>query len=778
VRTEDGAPVEWASVATAAADPIQTSALTDADGVYTLNVSEGVYSLTVSKYGLPSPPARIIAVPPDQTGIDFNFFTPYTIQGTVRTSEGEPVVNAYVATGEDDPLAAVASTDANGDYTLIVSEGVYHIQVSAFGLPSPPPQVVSAPPSRTGIDFTTPPLMRIQGSVRDEAGQPIAEASVGYGVTAVAATAADGSYTLAVAPGEHFINVYKRGYDTGSYASVLVPNAPTTSGVDFVLRIRNRTIRGRVTDGQGRPVDLAMVYASNPLDHTGVMEKTDANGVYTLTVAAGVYWVYTTREYNVFDPNPEQPLRYVPSQSQEVDVSQHSAQAIDFTIEPAAALLRGTVHDSSGQPVERAAVAATSVCGAVSYSEPTDASGTYAIVLPPGTYSVHASKDGLPGAPAQTVSISPEATVNFTFPQPYAITGRAVDPQGQPLAEVLIEASAHTRTSDSDYDYTLTDGDGRYTLIVAAGAYTVSASHGSLATPPVQTATVPPERTDVNFVLAPRLPRDQETLLGMVYDEEGRPAANAILSVAGVPNAQKIAYFDGSYALALDPGTYSITAGGVLPMQTFGAGGRAYVVSAPQQITLPANQTGLNFTVRRADQFIFGQVTDAAGHPLCDVHVEATGEGTSASARTDSSGRYALRLPDGTYTLRASASGYPASLPQTVTVPPTAIQRNFRLEAPANTVEGVVRDHHGIPVAGASVLASHNGVSVAATTDAGGVYILPLSNGSWKITASHPAFVASPTSRSVVVPPNQREVDFALTPTDHLIYLPLLVTKP
>jgi hypothetical protein len=110
------------------------------------------------------------------------------------------------------------------------------------------------------------------------------------------------------------------------------------------------------------------------------------------------------------------------------------------------------------------------------------------------------------------------------------------------------------------------------------------------------------------------------------------------------------------------------------------AGGAGYASSAPQRITIPPRKTVLAFTVRRADQFIFGQLTDEAGNPLCRVRVEATGDEASGFVFTDRSGRFVLRVPGGAYTIRASRNDYPLPATQTLTVPPTAAQVNLVLQ--------------------------------------------------------------------------------------------------
>jgi protocatechuate 3,4-dioxygenase beta subunit len=782
VTDPDGLPVEGATVTTDYTDPLYTSALTDASGAYTLAVAAGAYHISVSKSGLVSPPAQRVTIPPNRTEVNFAFFVPYTIQGTVYTFDGKPASGISVATAEDDPMRAFAMTDANGAYTLIVRAGAYHINASVIYLGSPPAQVVTVPPSRSGVDFTMPQPILIRGTVRDDAGRPVAGASVGDGITSRSLTADDGSYTIAVGPGEHWISAYSdagfyNAYDAGLNA-LLVAIPPAADGVDFVLRVRNRTIRGRVVDDQGQPVALADVFATNPLASLGQVRETDADGYYTLTVAAGVYWVHTVKHFSVFDQNPNRLTPFYPSYSQEVDVSADSAQAINFMLEPVTGLIkiRGRVRDAGGSPVS-AVVSATSLDTYKCYLAErvsTDESGAYTIAVRPGNYSVNVYNDRLPALADQTISVPPEASIDFTFPQLYSLSGRVTDAKGKPLQYVLMQVTSSE--FNGIYTSSLSDSDGWYSLIVAAGAYTVTAFHEGFAAPPAQMATIPPERTEINFVLSPVSPPDQ-LIRGRVLDETGQPAANAVVSLAGDLFGGKTVYYDGSFSRAVYAGTYTVA-----------AGGSSYISSPSQQVTVPSSSTELEFTVRRADQFIFGQVTDEAGNPLCAVKVEASGEAASTYAFTDVSGRFALRVPNGVYTLRASRSDHLSPAAQTVTVPPTATQLKFVLQPCAersdcalpNTVEGTVQDDQGAPIAGASVTASGAGGPISTTTDAAGKYTLHLADGSWNISIRASGLVASPTSRTVVVPPPQTNVDFQVTgvAANHFVYLPAILTAP
>ncbi|MFN3929222.1 MAG: carboxypeptidase regulatory-like domain-containing protein, partial [Thermoflexus sp.] len=89
--------------------------------------------------------------------------------------------------------------------------------------------------------------------------------------------------------------------------------------------------------------------------------------------------------------------------------------------------------------------------------------------------------------------------LRFTGGPTYRISGRVVDPSGNPIPGVTISDNAgHTTTTGSD---------GRYTLSgLAAGTYTVTPSKsGYTFFPASRTVTVPPDATGVDFTGAPGL---------------------------------------------------------------------------------------------------------------------------------------------------------------------------------------------------------------------------------------------------------------------------------
>ncbi len=745
----DGTPIADASISTDYKDPVNAYDTTDATGAYELVVTAGVYHVGIYKSGMPSLSDQTVTVPPNQA-VNFTYPRRYAIRGTVRNYDGAPVQGANVSTSWNDPMYASAQTDANGAYVLSVTAGAFTIGASKTGFPDPENRQVTVPPDITGVDFAFPQPYSISGTVRDGAGQPVPGATVWGGVSSVT-TAADGTYTTMAGPGDHYVSAQKTGYQSAS--SVLVPVPPAAMGVDFVLLVRNQTITGRVTDTQGRPLADAYVSASTiDCSRSGIgSAQTAADGTYTLAVPAGTYHVRASKDG--FIPAPFVLVKLPTIAAQEM------AAQVDFALELLVNTIRGTVRNSQGQSVEDAWIYA-SACD-LSYSAETDATGAYTLTVSANIYSVSAFKSDYPDPAVQTVVAPPDADhVDFILPPVYTISGRVTDPQGRPLVDVSVSTDYSSTDSDTDS----TDSDGRYTLYLAAGTYRIGAEEDGYDWPH-RTVTVPPNRTDVDFVLTPVPLRIQ----GFVRDAAGRGVASGwvcpTLSGENTSFYCKTTYYNGAYSKLLPAGTYGVS-----------ASASCYTRASTSGVILPPDRTGLDFTIKLRDQFIAGRVTDSDGQPVCGVSLRAK-NGESDFDTTERGGRYSMNVPAGTYKVSASKTGYAAPAEQSITVPLSTTAVDFVFQAPGNTIKGVVRDNRGAVMAGVSISASGSGGGVTAVTGADGSYTLKMLNGSWNVVANKPGYLVVPTVRSFTVPPSQTGADFALTARSELrpFYLPVIV---
>ncbi|HEV2165679.1 MAG TPA: carboxypeptidase regulatory-like domain-containing protein, partial [Thermoplasmata archaeon] len=144
-----------------------------------------------------------------------------------------------------------------------------------------------------------------------------------------------------------------------------------------------------------------------------------------------------------------------------------------------------------------------------------------------------------------------------------------------------------------------------------------------------------------------------------------------------------------------------------------------------------------------------GRVTAlSTGLAISGASVAVSG---GASATTNTTGSYSFLLPNGTYTISASASGF-VTQSSSVKVSGSAVTQNFALNSSSTTqtkypVRGQVTAlSTGLGIPGVTVSVSGGS---GATTNASGYYSFSLANGTYTISASVSGFVTQSSSVKV-----------------------------
>ncbi|PCR90931.1 carboxypeptidase regulatory-like domain-containing protein [Natrinema ejinorense] len=160
-----------------------------------------------------------------------------TLEGTVTDTDGEPVVNATVSVGDEQ-----TTTDDNGSYALELESGEYALTVSAEGYEDATQNVTVEANSNVTVDVSlkeddggsepTPSVGTVAGTVTDEDGEPIANATISADDETVT-TADDGSYELELEEGEYTLEITADGYEDAS--ETVSVDADTTVTVDVTL---------------------------------------------------------------------------------------------------------------------------------------------------------------------------------------------------------------------------------------------------------------------------------------------------------------------------------------------------------------------------------------------------------------------------------------------------------------------------------------------------------------------------------------------------------------
>jgi hypothetical protein len=319
------------------------------------------------------------------------------------------------------------------------------------------------------------------------------------------------------------------------------------------------------------------------------------------------------------------------------------------------------------------------------------------------------------GIPPGYAGVYENDLLNYQLFNAGTLTGSVTDLSANPIAGATVTAGAFSTT---------TLADGSYSMLVTSGTYDVTAS-AACHDPVTVTGVVMTLGSTIveNFTL----PGDVNgTLSGTVTDLITLLPLGGVTVTAGTFSTTTLA--DGSYTLGgVTPGTYDV----VFSLATY----LDYTVTG---LPVPCNYiTTVNMQLcpQANTGTLTGTVTDLlSSMPLGGVLVETGMYSTTTAA----DGSYSLLLPSGNCNVTASLAGY-VSMTQPVVIPAlgTAVL-DFALTPDINgTLSAYVYDYLTLaPVANATVTAG----SSSGLTDASGMCVMPVLNGTYTVTVTHPAY--------------------------------------
>ncbi|HXS95629.1 MAG TPA: S8 family serine peptidase [Candidatus Limnocylindrales bacterium] len=217
-----------------------------------------------------------------------------------------------------------------------------------------------------------------------------------------------------------------------------------------------------------------------------------------------------------------------------------------------------------------------------------------------------------------------------------SLVGQVLSSSGVAVAGAIVTGGGKSFTTASDGLFRLPN--------LAAGTYTVTVTASGYSALSVQAAVV----QGADTMLAPHMGSAQGEFTGQVQ-HNGMPMAGASVEAnsGGANVATATTDANGSYALYVAPGTYSLTASN--------AGAVTSTVTA--QSVASGGVTSVNIPLSTLGN-ITGVVKDSSGALLAGARVDISGAFT-AGATTDSSGNFSsIGLPSATYSVTASATGY------------------------------------------------------------------------------------------------------------------------
>lgn len=325
----------------------------------------------------------------------------------------------------------------------------------------------------------------------------------------LAVTDADGNYKIAAFPGSYQIKVNMqdyaqnpndacpdnwlpvRNYPPNSYnydATVVVsPETPVT-GADVMLEWAG-AISGRVTDGEGNPLDQARVHAYLAGGIQASVAYTDADGNYTLRRLRSANYALLFRPptgstlarewYNDLTTFAESLLVAA--------TAEMTTTGIDAVLE-AGGQISGHVTNENGDPVRGVTVAAVDASGVTMQGTTTQSDGSYLLnSLRPGTFTIvfntstctvgnYMTRGHGSGEPVPVVSGQTTSNIDAVLYAAGAIAGRLTDQNDHGLMSGSVQAvNDATRESwGATIDY-----EGNYLIrLLPPGSYRVRFAYG------------------------------------------------------------------------------------------------------------------------------------------------------------------------------------------------------------------------------------------------------------------------------------------------------------
>lgn len=338
------------------------------------------------------------------------------------------------------------------------------------------------------------------------------------------------------------------------------------------------------------------------------------------------------------------------------------------------------------------------------------------------------------------------------------ISGVALDPNGQPVGDVLVTNGLNL--DNVNYRYTYTDSNGTYSLVglTVGNSYTVNAYKAaySLTAQFINPVSAGLSTTNINFVGTESLYK----ITGKVTDATGANVRGVLISDG---SRTEVTDSNGNYTFwATRLGGYTLSATKV--GYQFATSGFTNPVSINY-----GDATNINFS--EAMYTVSGQITgvsSAAGLSVTDGIRSATvfrnGNGANATYQ------YFLTLPVGTWNLRvidtnATPGSYTPNFTNPVVVSTAGVtSKDFSKDAATRySATGRVTDQ-GDGLGGATVTIG----SFSGTTDVRGYYFIQgLNNGSYTASVTKSGYTFTPATRSVTInSANAAAGDFATTQTN------------
>lgn len=571
------------------------------------------------------------------------------IQGaTVKLSEGRPELS-FESQPELGPFRA--ETDAGGRFQVSgLPAGLFELRIEGPELAPLRARMISVPKEEGLVDlgtFTLEGRPRIGGWIADPDGRPVEGAEIwvvpldsssitraGRQAGPAAVTGRDGHFELRDrSVGDHEkLRACRKGFVPAEFQA----QDPET-GEPRVALTPSTQIAGKVMNAGGDPLpgmsvsaslsgqtgtDLVLPDPPCPFEDSAT---TDAEGAFALALKG-------PGRYDVTAIGPG----YLLAEQKHVLVPPEGLAGMEIRID-GGAVVSGHVSDQEGRAV--AGVSLT-LSGARSYSQAvTDGSGDYLLEgVGPGDEGLVVEHPDFETASLEVHIPDRAYRMDLTLLSPKSrleARGRVTDPDGVPV-EGAIVAGSGTRTA--------TLADGSFAVRVDKGAGRLVAEKEGFAATALDVKVENRSLEGLEIRLGHGL-----TLRGRVLGVDPAAVTESCISVS-TQNGETLAAIDSA-------GQFEVHN---LPSEEWSLSARAGDRQAEDLFTPPPGQPEVVHDLEFAPAFeVWGRITGPGGELIAGASLQLVSDHHEQfHAQTRLDGSFTLEVPDGTYTLSASADGY------------------------------------------------------------------------------------------------------------------------
>ena len=543
-------------------------------------------------------------------------------------------------------------------------------------------------------------------------------------------------------------------------------NGTATTSAYFTVSSADKSITGKLQDGSGNSIANAMVFAYSGANGTGNHAETSATGAFTVKVTSGSYVL------GAFSPgvgkSREIPVVVDSSGNVFADGATTATTSLTLRMTKPSYTISGQVTDGTSAvgnaPVFAYRTDAPGHADALSDSS----TGNYTIYVDNGTWKVNAFIPGFGPMSEQTVVVSGgnQSSINFAPSSSAAFSlysGNIYDDANnnnifatstEGIVGAVIRLSGTSGSNEavsgangefsvrvpSGAGYTITDifhpSYGRIAALDSSGTaigtlnLTASSTNNYIRVPQRNVVTLNVKDSDGNAVSVSKAFIDFfNTTTRQGAHVEITNATTTTVEIATGTSPTIRAYVQGvppaNVSIASDNTALTTVSSGVLTID-----------NATEAVKIVINTSTAAFST------LIGAVTDAdTGSTLDDSWLQFIDEtnGVHAGTQATSSGKYSIKLANGTYNVIVSKPSY-VGVPVSVTVSGNAAQ-NFTLSSASLTISGAVTAG-GSAAADAFVRAEKvGGGQSIGQADTSGNFSLSVTSGTWRVFAAADGYI-------------------------------------